>query len=104
MTSTRFSLATVQVAVVFVAANFAAIRWGLGLPNLKANGMIQEIVIGGTPMASLLALGAVLAMPGPTRRSCTPFVLDWIRDDGNLRVGPVRLRLLEVQGHGQPLH
>ena len=68
MTSTRFSLATVQVAVVFVAANFATIRWGLGLPNLKANGMIQEIVIGGTPMASLLVLGAVLAMRGPTRR------------------------------------
>jgi hypothetical protein len=76
MTSTRFSLATVQVAVIFVAANFAAIRWGLGLPNLKANGMIQEIVIGGTPMASLLALGAVLAMHGLTRRSvCRSF---WI--------------------------
>jgi hypothetical protein len=68
MINTRFSLATIQVAVVFLAANFATIRWGLGLPNLKANGMIQEIVIGGTPMASLLALGAVLVMRGPTRR------------------------------------
>ena len=68
MTDTRLSLVTVQLVVAFFAANLAAIRWGLGLPNLKANGMIQEIVIGGTPMASLLAFCAVLAMHNPTRR------------------------------------
>jgi hypothetical protein len=33
-----------------------------------ANGMIQEIVIGGTPMASTLVVGTVLATRRPTRR------------------------------------
>jgi len=69
MTSPRFSLASLLVAIAFFAANFTVIRWGLGLPNLNASGMIQEIVIGGTPMASTLIVGAVLAMHGSTRRA-----------------------------------
>jgi hypothetical protein len=68
MTGARFSLATLLQTVAFFAANFAVIRWGLRLPNLIANGMIQEIVIGGTPMASLLVVGAVLVMHSSTRR------------------------------------
>jgi len=68
MTSARFALATLLATVAFFAANFAVIRWGLGLPNLKANGMIQEIVIGGTPMVSTLLVGAVLAVHRSTRR------------------------------------
>jgi hypothetical protein len=69
MTSTRFSLAALLVTVAFFAANFAVIRWGLGLPNLKANGMLQEIVIGGTPMASMLFVAAARATHRSTRRA-----------------------------------
>jgi hypothetical protein len=62
------SLATLLLTVAFFAVNFSVIRWGLGLPNLNANGMIQEIIIGGTPMATILLVAAVVAM----RRSTAP--------------------------------
>src|SRR3954462_10012365 len=68
MTGTRFSLRTLLLTIAFSAANFAVIRWGLEQPNLKAGGMFQEIVVGGTPMASLLALGAILTTRTSTRR------------------------------------
>ena len=73
MTSIQFSLATVMKVIVLIAANCMAIRWGLGLPNLMANSMIQEIVTGGTPMASALVFGLVLAFHDRLRRGvCRP--------------------------------
>lgn len=68
MTTVRLSLATHLKVVVLLAVNLAIIRWGVRLPNLLANGMIQEIVVGGAPLASLLAYGLMASFRDRTHQ------------------------------------
>jgi hypothetical protein len=82
----QVSLSTISGAIAVVAVTCAIVRWGLGLPNLMANDLIQPIVIGSAPMVSLLALGSLLTLRDwSLKGECRPF---WI---GFLTCGSIAL-------------
>lgn len=75
----KFSLSTLALAVALVAVNCAIVRWGLRLPNLMANDLIQPIVVGSAPMVGLLALGLILTVRGwILQDECPPFRLGFL--------------------------
>ena len=62
------SLSTLVCLVAISAFTFAMVRWGLHLPNLMVNDLVQEIVIGAAPMVSLLGLASGRVWSGRSRR------------------------------------
>ncbi len=64
----QISLSTVAQATAVVALTCGLVRWGLRLPNLMANDLIQPIVIGSAPMVSLLALGLLVTARDRVRK------------------------------------
>lgn len=79
MSRFRISLSTLVLALAVIAVICGFVRWGLGLPNLMANGAIQPIVIGSAPTVALLGLGFLLTLSDWVRREKSrPFWLGFM--------------------------
>ncbi len=75
----RVSLTTLSLVVAVVAWDCSVVRWGLGLPNLLANQLIQPIVMGSAPMGGLLAFGLIsVILGGRSQGAWRPFWLGFL--------------------------